>query len=84
MPGSPVAKTIQDFALHVQEVSARPSAPTLNSDRARNITRRIFQAQDKREQHYLRIIARVLDELLNHRRYATCSGGAGVVPHIDR
>jgi hypothetical protein len=71
----PATQTIQDFTVTVQGVSARPSDPALNSYRARDIARHYFQAHDQREQPYLRVIGRVLDELLNHRRYRTCSGG---------
>jgi len=71
----PATQAIQDFAVTVQEVSARPRDPALDSYRARDIAREIFQSHDKREQPYLRVIGRVLDELLNHRRYRTCSGG---------
>jgi len=72
---SPATQTTQDFAVTVQEVSARPSDPALNSDRARDVTRYYFQTSDQREQPYLRVVGRILDELLNHRRYTTCSGG---------
>jgi hypothetical protein len=73
---APATQTIQEFAVHVQEVSARPSDPGANDDRdLLRLAQRIFQAYDKREQPYLRTIGRVLDELLNHRRYRTCSGG---------
>jgi len=73
---SPATQAIQDFTVTMQEVSARPSDPSANDDRdLLRLARRIFQANDKREQPYLRTIGRVLDELLNHRRYRTCSGG---------
>ena len=71
----PATQAIQDFTVTVQEVSSRPSDPALDSYRARDIARHYFQAYDQREQPYLRVIGRVLDELLNHRRYRTCSGG---------
>lgn len=72
---APVTQTVQDFVVHVQDVSARPSDPFLNSDRARDITRKVYQASDYPDMPYLRVIGRVLDELLNHRRYTSCSGG---------
>ena len=71
------AQTIQDFVenVHMPEVPARPSDPGENNDRALQLTREIFQQHDYREQPYLRVIGRVLDELLNHRQKETCSGG---------
>ena len=72
---SPATQPIQDFAVNMQEVSARPSDPGTNNIRAQDIARSFFQASDQREQPYLRVVGRVLDELLNHRRYTTCSGG---------
>ena len=71
----PATQAIQAFTVTVQEVSSRPSDPALNSYRARDIARHSFQSHDQRQQPYLRVIGRVLDELLNHRRYRTCSGG---------
>ena len=74
---SPDAQTIQDFVVnvHMPEVPARPSDPGENNDRALQLTRQIFQQHDYRGQPYLRVIGRVLDELLNHRQKETCSGG---------
>jgi len=72
---APCTEPIQDFVVQVQEVSARPSDPYINSDRAIEIAREIFEVHDQREMPYLRVIGRVLDELLNHRRFTTCSGG---------
>ena len=71
------AQTIQDFVVnvHMPEVPARPSDPGENNDRALQLTREIFQQHDYREQPYLRVIGRVLHELLNHRQKETCSGG---------
>ena len=71
------AQTIQDFVVnvHMPEVPARPSDPGENNDQALQLTREIFQQHDYREQPYLRVIGRVLDELRNHRRKETCSGG---------
>jgi len=71
----PATQAIQVFTVTVQEVSSRPSDPALNSYRARDIFRHSFQSHDQQQQPYLRVIGRVLDELLNHRRYRTCSGG---------
>jgi len=73
---APVTQPIQGFVVQVQEVSARPSDAVHDSScRARNIAREIFQAHDHREMPYLRIVGRILDELLNYRRFTTCSGG---------
>jgi hypothetical protein len=72
---APVTQPIQDFVVQVQEVSARPSDAVHDSGRAHDLAREIFQAHDQREMPYLRVIGRVLDELLNHRRFTTCSGG---------
>ena len=71
------AQTIQDFLenVHMPEVPARPSDPGENNDQALQLTREIFQQHDYREQPYLRVIGRVLHELLNHRQKETCSGG---------
>ena len=71
------AQTIQDFVVNVNmpEVPARPSDPGENNDQALQLTREIFQQHDYREQPYLRVIGRVLHELLNHRQKETCSGG---------
>lgn len=70
----PATQAIQGFTQRVQEVSARPSDPALNSYRARDIARYYFQKNDKHEP-YLRVVGRVLDELLNHRGKNTCSAG---------
>ena len=72
---APSTQVIQGFTATVQEVSSRPSDPGENNDRALQLTREIFQQHDYREQPYLRVIGRVLDELRNHRRKETCSGG---------
>ncbi len=72
---APCTEPIQDFVVQIQDVSTRPSDPYVNSDRARELTREIFEAHDQREMPYLRVIGRVLDELLNHRRFTTSSGG---------
>ena len=71
------AQTIQDFVVNVNmpEVPARPSDPGENNDRALHLTREIFQQHDYRKQPYLRVMGRVLHELLNHRQKETCSGG---------
>lgn len=68
---APSTQVIQEFAVHVQEVPATAS----NSGWERDITREIFEANDQREMPFRRVIGRVLDELLNHRRFSTCSGG---------
>ncbi len=70
-----VTAGIQAFPVDVQVVSGRPSDPSVNSDRARDLTRRMFQAHDHPKMPYWRVIGRVLDELLNHRRFTSCSGG---------
>ena len=72
---APSTQVIQGFTATVQEVSSRPSDPGENNDRALQLTREIFQQHDYREQPYLRVIGRVLHELLNHRQKETCSGG---------
>ena len=69
------AQTVQEFTVNVQEVSASISAAGENSHTDRNLARRFFQHFDFQEQPYLRVIGRVLDELLNHRRFESCSGG---------
>ena len=71
------AQTIQDFVVNVNmpEVPARPSDPGENNDRALHLTREICQQHDYRKQPYLRVMGRVLHELLNHRQKETCSGG---------
>jgi hypothetical protein len=71
----PLTDTIQEFPVHMQEVSARSTDPVFNTNWARDVAREIFRAHDKSEQPYLRVIGRVLDELLAHRRKASCSGG---------
>ena len=68
---APSTQVIQEFAVHVQHVSARPS----NSGRERERAREIFQTHDQRDMPYFRVIGRCLDELLNHRGCSTCSGG---------
>lgn len=68
---APSTQVIQEFAVHVQDVSAR----AINSVRERDIAREIFEANDQREMPFRRVIGRVLDELLNHRQCSTCSGG---------
>jgi hypothetical protein len=68
---APSTQVIQDFAVHVQDVSARPSNRGWERDRAREI----FEANDQRKMPFRRVIGRVLDELLNHRGCSTCSGG---------
>lgn len=72
---APVTQPIQDFVVQMQEVSARPSDAVHDFGRARDLAREIFQAHDQREMPYLRVVGRILDELLNHRRFTTCSGG---------
>ena len=68
---APSTQVIQEFAVHVQHVSARPS----NSGWERERAREIFQTHDQRDMPYFRVIGRCLDELLNHRGCSTCSGG---------
>lgn len=76
-----MTKPVEDFVVHVEEVSARPSDPGINADRARQVARQIFTTHDQSERPYRRVIGRVLDELLNYREreegrgYTSCSGG---------
>jgi hypothetical protein len=72
---APPTQPIANFLVHVQDVSARPIDPSLDGEWQRQIARQMFQAHDQSEQPFLRVIGRVLDELLNHRRYTSCSGG---------
>lgn len=68
---APSTQVIQEFAVHVQDVSVR----SRNAGWERDMAREIFEANDQREKPSRRVIGRVLDELLNHRRFTTCSGG---------
>lgn len=68
---APSTQVIQEFAVHVQDVSARSSNSGWERDRAREM----FDADDQRKMPSRRVIGRVLDELLNHRQFTTCSGG---------
>lgn len=76
-----MTKPIEDFVVHVEEVSARPSDPVINAHLARQVARQIFTTHDHSDRPYLRVIGRVLDELLNYRErkkgrgYTSCSGG---------
>jgi len=71
----PATQAIQDFAVTVQEVSARPRDPAINIDGDLQFARLVFQWADNRDQPYQRVIGRVLDELHNHRGKTTCSAG---------
>jgi hypothetical protein len=72
---APSTQPIANFLVQVQDVSARPSDPDSDSEGQRAFTRQLFLAHDQNKQPFLRVIGRVLDELLNHRRYTSCSGG---------
>ena len=68
---APSTQVIQEFAVHVQDVSAR----SRNAGWERDMAREIFHIHDQRDMPYFRVIGRCLDELLNHRGFSTCSGG---------
>ena len=71
----PAAQAIQDFTVHVQEVSSRPIDATVSNDRDLRLARLLFELHDYRDMPYKRVIGRVLDELQNHRGTNTCSAG---------
>lgn len=67
---------VSDFPVTVQDVSAaRRTTGERNEWTGLNWARRLLVRRDFADMPYLRVIGRVLDVLLNHRRFHTCTTG---------
>jgi hypothetical protein len=67
---------VRPFPVTVEQVSSRSStAEETNGERGLDYARRQFARRDYADMPYLRVYGRVMEILLNHRRFQTCSAG---------
>jgi len=76
--GFDINAVVNEFPVTVQDVSASGSVSASGEGNARDgleLARRLFNRRDFCDKPYLTVFGRVMEILLNHRGYETCSAG---------